>query len=183
MSVQSGQSKSSGSSQQSSPYAPILAKFGVQALKGAEPVQQQLLGQESEALQTGGITNRIPIENRQIDAARQAGSMTAQSTQDILSKYGLANSAFGARTLAEENAQTNQNVANVPANDAEAFISGAPGVISTAQGTGAGLLSNAGALDVNRSATGTNSSFGSLSNITDPNSNLLTMLEQGYASL
>jgi hypothetical protein len=127
-------------------------------------------------LQTGGITNRIPIENRQVDAARQAASQTAQSTRDILSKYGLANSAFGARTLAEETAQQNQNVANVPANDAEAFISGAPGVISGAQGTGAGLLSTAGGLDVNRSGTSTGSTFGTGSNITDPNSSLLNEL-------
>jgi len=99
--------------------------------------------------------------------------MSAQSTRDILSKYGLANSAFGARTIAEQTAQTNQNVANVPANDAEAFISGAPGVISGAQGVGAGLLSEAGQLDINRAFQEQQMNMGEKVNITDPDSSLL----------
>lgn len=173
MSVQSGQSKSSGTSSTSSPYAPELARFGKQALKAAEPVQQQLLSQESEALRTGGITNRIPIENRQVDAARQAGSMSAQSTRDILSKYGLANSAFGARTLAEETSRTNQDVANVPANDAAAIISGAPSTVAGAQGVGAGLLSEAGQLDTNQTWQQQQMNMGEKVNITDPNASLL----------
>jgi hypothetical protein len=173
MGVSGGQSKSSGSSSQTSPYAPELAKFGRQELKAAEPVQQQLLAQEGEALRTGGITNRIPIQNREVDAARQAGSQSAQQTRDILSKYGLANSAFGARTIAEQTAQTNQGVANVPANDTERILSQAPQEVASAQGIGAGLLGEAGQLDINQIYQNQQTQAGGKVNILPPDSSLL----------
>lgn len=99
--------------------------------------------------------------------------MSAQSTRDILSKYGLANSAFGARTLAEETSRTNQDVANVPANDAAAIISGAPSTVAGAQGVGAGLLSEAGQLDTNQTWQQQQMNMGEKVNITDPNASLL----------
>ena len=114
----------------------MLARYGVQDLKAAEPVTQQLLGQEGEALRTGGITNQIPIINRQVDAARQAASSSAQNTQQMLSQYGLANSAFGARIMAEQNAQANQDVANVPSNTIEGILSQAPSVAANATAAG-----------------------------------------------
>lgn len=151
MSASTGESKSqtSGSSTQWSPYAQSLAKFGIADLKSAQPVLAGLLGQESEALRTGGITNQIPLINRKVDAARQAASQSNQSTRDILAKYGLAGSAFGARTIAEETAQQNQDVANVPANTVEEILGQAPAVALGATGQGFRGLGDAGSLDIN----------------------------------
>lgn len=174
MSVQAGQSKSQ--EQTSSPYAAQLAKFGVQELKGAEPVTQQLLSQESEALRTGGITNQIPLENRRIDAARQAGSQTAQSTRDLLSKYGLANSAFGARILSEETGRINQDVANVPADTVSEILGQAPGVSANATAAGAGLLGQAG--NLTRNFSGSTQTMGEEASLKD----LMNLLGAGGTS-
>lgn len=152
--------KSSSNSSTSSPYAAMLARYGVQSLKGAEPVMQQLLGQEGEALRTGGITNQIPIINRQVDAARQAAASSGQNTQEMLSKHGLANSAFGARIMAEQNAQSAQNVADVPANTIEGILSQAPQVAESAMGEGAGLLGTAGGLTRDIKSSGSSSNWG-----------------------
>ena len=154
------QGKSSGSSTTTSPYAGTLAKFGIQDLKAAEPVMQQLLGQEGEALRTGGITNQIPIINRQVDAARQASSQSAQSTQQMLSKYGLANSAFGAGIMANQNQIANQEVANVPANEVERILGQAPGVVGEATSAGANLLGTAANFNNTTKTSSTDSSFG-----------------------
>lgn len=85
--------------------------------------------------------------------------MSAQNTRDILSKYGLANSAFGARVLAEETAQQNQNVANVPANETERILGQAPQESQAVTDEGAGLLGTAGGLDINQSWSDTASSM------------------------
>lgn len=159
MSMSGGKSQSSGTSSTLSPYAAMLARYGVQSLKGAEPVMQQLLGQEGEALRTGGITNQIPIINRQVDAARQAAAESGTNTQEMLSKYGLANSAFGARIMAEQNAQSAQDVANVPANTIQGILAQAPQVAESAMGEGAGLLGTAAGYDVTRHSKTTGADF------------------------
>ena len=98
--------------------------------------------------------------NRRIDAARQAGSQTAQNTRDLLSKYGLANSAFGARAIAEETGNINQQVANVPADVTEEILNQAPSVALGASGQGFGGLGTAGGLNINRKFSGSQFGYG-----------------------
>ena len=98
--------------------------------------------------------------NRRIDAARQAGSQTAQNTRDLLSKYGLANSAFGARVLAEETGNINQQVANVPADVTQEILNQAPSVALGASGQGFGGLGAAGGLNINSKYRDSQSSYG-----------------------
>lgn len=78
----------------------------------------------------------------------------------MLSKYGLANSAFGARIMAEQNAQSAQDVANVPANTIEGILSQAPQVAESAMGEGAGLLGTAGGLTRDIKSSGSSSNWG-----------------------
>jgi hypothetical protein len=77
----------------------------------------------------------------------------------MLSKYGLADSAFGARMLAEETGQQNQRVAEVPANTAEEMISGVPSTVGAAEGAGAELLGKAGGLNINRKMSSSRSDW------------------------
>ncbi len=167
MSVGGGKSGSSGSSTTISPYAAMLAKFGVQNLKAAEPVTQQLLSQEGEALRTGGVTNQIPLINRGVDAARQAGSQSNQSAQQLISQYGLSGSAFGARLMAEQNQQNNQNVANVPAEVTQSILSQAPAVSANAGALGAGLLGTAGGLDTTTKSRQSGYNFDASASLSD----------------
>lgn len=104
-------------------------------------------------MQTGGVTDRIPIINRATDASRQAGAASNQQTQQLLSQYGLANSAFGARIMAEGNQSANEQTADTGTNYVESMLNNAPATASAATSGGAGLLGAAESGDITNTGT------------------------------
>lgn len=120
----------------SSPYAPLLASFGMSA---AQPYKQ-LAGQTTEALQTGGVNAQIPAISRAVDEARAGYSKSLQTTQEALARSGLSGSSFGQQILAELSVKGGEDIASVEPNIAGEFIRGAP----TVAGQGIGALGSAG---------------------------------------
>jgi hypothetical protein len=129
----------------SSPFAPLLASFGMSA---AQPFKL-LTGQTAEALQTGGANAQIPIINRSADAARSALSQSTKTTQEALARSGLSGSAFGQQILADLSMKGGEDIAAIGPNAAQQFISGASGVT----GQGIGALGTAGGLTRKETST------------------------------
>lgn len=134
-----GSSSKTSTGTESSPYAPLIAKFAKAFLPAAKTFGQQ----ETEALKTGGVNAQIPIINRAVDASRGAESEANTQTQEALARAGLANTSFGQRILGDQEMAGAQKTAEIPANIASQFISAVPGT----SGTGVGAASAAAGAD------------------------------------
>lgn len=139
--------------QTTSPYAPALAKFGVQQMKTAEPINAQLGSQFLEALRTGGVNSFIPWITRALDSVRSAGSTGVEQLRQNLARSGFGGSSEGQAMLAQGEQQANQQTAMTPAQMIMQFITGAPAFASNTANSGANALS--GAMSGNTTTTAT----------------------------
>ena len=147
-----GSNSKTSSGTETSPFAPLIAKFA----KSFLPAAKTFGAQETEALKTGGVGAQIPIINRAVDASRGAESSANQETQQALARAGLANTSFGASILGNQNMAGRQATAAIPTNIASQFISAVPGTASTGVGAASAAAS------ANRSMTSTPSFWDSL---------------------
>jgi hypothetical protein len=146
-----GSNSKTSSGTETSPFAPLIAKFAKSFLPAAKTYGQQ----ETEALKTGGVNAQIPVINRAVDASRGAESTSNQQTQQALARAGLANTSFGAQILGNQEQAGAENTASVPTNIASQFISTVPGTSNT------GVGAASGAAAANRSYTSTPSFWSS----------------------
>ena len=125
-----GSSSKTSTGTESSPFAPLIAKFA----KSFLPAARTFGAQETEALKTGGVNAQIPIINRSVDASRGAESSQNQETQQALARAGLDRTSFGAQILGDQNLKAREDTAAIPTNIASQFISAVPGTSNTGVG-------------------------------------------------
>src|SRR5271166_1972438 len=117
-----GGKSNTGSSSQSSPYAPILEGIGASLWKMAKPTAAALSSQTLSALQTGGVNSNIPQINAAEGSARESQSQSMTQLQQQLARVpGLANSSLGQSLLANQRMTGNQTVNNIGPNAAASF--------------------------------------------------------------
>jgi hypothetical protein len=155
-----GGGKSSGEQSQFSPYAPMLAAFAKSQIKRSNQILNPLTAQTAEALKTGGVNAQIPIINRAVDASRGAESTSNLTTQEALSRAGLAGTSFGANVMASNRMAGAEETAAIPASVASQFIGNA-GSLGLGMGS-LGVSSGASAMQGNMSSkySGSSSQWG-----------------------
>lgn len=82
--------------------------------------------------------------------------------KDHLSQSGLLNSSFGQQILATTGTAQNQDIAGIPAMDAQNFIRAGAATSTAATGQGIGAMGTAGGLDTMSSGTQTQSAWSAL---------------------
>ena len=107
----------------------------------SRPAREELFGQVSEALTTGGVGARIPIISKSVEASKAATSQALKQIDESLARSGLATSPFGARVRAGEVSRGARATAAIPTNIAQQLISFAPNLVT---GTGGQVLQGAG---------------------------------------
>jgi hypothetical protein len=133
-----GSSSKTSTGTESSPFAPLIAKFA----KSFLPAAKTFGAQEVEALKTGGINSQIPIINRSVDASRGAESSQNQETQQALARAGLDRTSFGAQILGDQNLKAREDTAAIPTNIASQFIAAVPGTSNTGVGAASAAAAN-----------------------------------------
>lgn len=110
------------------------------------PLRQQLIGQYSEALQTGGSEARMPVIQKAQEQSRQATSNTLAGLDAQLAQSRLAGTPFGEQIRANALQQGQQATAAVPTNIVAQMFQQIPGFVTGANQTVvSGLGSAAGA--------------------------------------
>lgn len=142
-----------GSSTNSSAYAPQLANIGTQLFNMAKPVDQQITAQTGEALRTGGVNSQIPAISAATASARESQSQNTTQLRQNLAAHGLENTSFG-NALLQQNGMTNASTdANIGPNMVDNFLGKGLGATQNIQNAGLGALSNAASLDTTSTST------------------------------
>src|SRR5262245_47727887 len=68
--------------------ASSLQQQGSTIFSETQPVMQQLLGQMSEALSTGGVGAQIPLIQKSVEASRQATSQGLREAEELGARVG-----------------------------------------------------------------------------------------------
>lgn len=97
------------------------------SIQGTRGLNNELLGQITEALRTGGIGAQIPIIQQSVSASNQAASDALRQTRDSLAQSGLSRTPYGQSILAGTRMQGAQQTAGIPTQYAQSFIDQAPG--------------------------------------------------------
>lgn len=126
-----------------------LGRLATKLLRESSPVRQELLGQQLEALRTGGVGARIPIIQNAVAASKQATGDAVQNTQSQLATQSLGGTVFGNRLLQEAKMSGDQATARIPTDYASTIIKGIPSFISQITNLASGNLQNAASLDLN----------------------------------
>ena len=87
-----------GKTSQSGQLDALIQEFATTS----RPARQELFGQVTEALQTGGIGARIPIISKAVESSKAATSQALTQIDESLARSGLSDSTFGARIRAGE---------------------------------------------------------------------------------
>lgn len=82
--------------------------------------------------------------------------------KDHLSQAGLLNSSFGQQILASTGSAQSQDIAGIPAMDAQNFIRGGVGASTAATGQGVGATGTAAGITTNNASTQTESQWQAL---------------------
>ncbi len=132
-----------GGKKENSPQTDHLGQMARALFNQTAGLRSEYLKQSEEALKTGGINAQIPIIARALEHSRQAQSQSRQTTTDNLARTGLAGTPFGQSILAQQEMTGNQQIADIPTNYAQHFISQIPAFITSM--TGQGMQGQAGA--------------------------------------
>lgn len=103
-----------------------LSQAASGVIQEGKPLRTELLGQQLEALQTGGVGAQIPIIGAAQSQSRQATARALAGITDDLARSGLARSPFGQRQLASTRLSGEAATDLIPSQVAQAFIAGAP---------------------------------------------------------
>lgn len=104
------------------------------SIQGTRGLNNELLGQITEALRTGGIGAQIPIIQQSVSASNQAASDALRQTRDSLAQSGLSRTPYGQSILAGTRMQGAQQTAAIPTQIAQSFIEQAPQFSSSLMG-------------------------------------------------
>lgn len=104
------------------------------SVPGVRGLNNELLGQITEALRTGGIGAQIPIIQQSVGASRAAESDALRSTEDSLARSGLSRTPYGQSILAGTRMEGAQRTAQIPTQTAQSFIEMGPSFASSAMG-------------------------------------------------
>lgn len=125
-----------------------LGRLANKLLTESSPVRQALLGQQLEALRTGGVGARVPIIQNAVAASRQATGDALQQEQGTLATQGLAGTVFGNRILNQGRILGDTATSRIPTDYASKLIEGAPSFVSQLTSLASGNLNNAAGLDL-----------------------------------
>ena len=126
-------------------------------------LRNELTAQGLEALQTGGISARLPIIARALEASKSAASQSRQQTIDSLARSNLAGTPFGQAILAQQEIQGNQHTADIPTQYASNVIGLIPQYITAL--TGQGITGLGGAASAQTGLYGSyNNAYGQTTN-------------------
>ena len=81
-----------------------------------KPMQESLAGQGNQLLQTGGISELIPLLAKMMEATRSGFSKAQQATTDSLGRGRMGATPFGQRILADQRMAGEQQVGMVAPN-------------------------------------------------------------------
>lgn len=128
----------------------LLTDTAREAFAEGKPLRNELLGQQLEALQTGGVGATAPIAGAAMSQSRAATARALAGLTEELSRSGLSRTPFAARQLAGTRLAGEQATELIPSQIAQAFIAGAP--TSGFAGIAPGLsgLSNAAGVSAQR---------------------------------
>lgn len=104
----------------------VLSETAREAFGEGKPLRTELLGQQLEALQTGGVGATAPIAGAAMSQSRAATARALAGLTDELSRSGLSRTPFAARQLAGTRLAGEQATELIPSQIAQAFIAGAP---------------------------------------------------------
>lgn len=124
-----------------------LAGVAQRIIRETNPVRREILGQQLEALQTGGVNAQIPIVQRAVDASNRAASQATEAARSDIARTGLAGTPFGANVLANVGLEGRARSAAIPSAIAGSIASGAPAFVSSIQSQGLEALRSAADLD------------------------------------
>lgn len=125
-----------------------LAGVAQRIIRETNPVRREILGQQLEALQTGGVNAQIPVIQRAVDASNRAASQAMEATRaEIARAPGIAGTPFATRTLGDVALEGRARSAAIPTAIATGIIGNAPAFVEASTRSGLGALSQAADLD------------------------------------
>lgn len=153
-----GGGKSSGSSDSFSYLASVLGGIAQKVNKEVDPVRKLFLSQMQSILSGNMFTNStLPLIQSGVSAARQAGAASLSDTEAQLASEGVGQSPFAASLMSLIKSGTNEAIGAVPRQVATGYLGEIGGYTS---GVGGQALSGlASAAQINRSTSGSSSSF------------------------
>lgn len=86
------------------------------------PLRQQLFGNITEALRTGGSNANVPIIQSAVSGARGAMSDALRGTTEGFARSGLSGTPFAARTLAGSRMQGTEQISQIPTQIVQALM-------------------------------------------------------------
>src|SRR3990170_1667452 len=105
-------------------------EYGLAYMQNTKAASQLAGAQVAEALQTGGVSARIPLIQQSIEASRQGASRALAGTRENLGMVGLENSPWGQAIMAQTRIQGEQ-ATNLIGPQMAAEIAGlAPGLMT-----------------------------------------------------
>lgn len=95
-------------------------------INDSAPLRKEVIGQTTEAMQTGGIGARLPIVQKGIEASRSATSSALAGLGEEAARGGYSRNSFNQALQAQTQLQGNLATEAIPQQAAEQFIAIAP---------------------------------------------------------
>ena len=144
----------SSSSSQSSPQSGIGLKQGESLFSLAEPTLGTLFQQIQQALQTGGVGAQVPVIQNAVTNMRNATNQSLNNAKTQLGAVSAGTDPVSQGQFANIAMQGNQQVADIPTQIAQQFISMGANLAPGVAATGAQATSNAAAQNTQTQSSG-----------------------------